>query len=127
MMNIEDAKRIVETSKARSAWRKGVTLYALDFLDNLNEYITCGDIKEIPTNHEELKKVLLNGAVTWEEYSYNGCSLIYDYDICERLCNSTEKKLTRGGERQPSKRETWLDVQTRALTQAYLIIERTLC
>lgn len=61
---------------------------------------------------------MLNGARDWSEYSYGGCSLIYDGDIAERLCTPGELKRTRHGERRPNSREGWLDVQARALSQA---------
>lgn len=44
--------------------------------------------------------------------------LIYDGDIAERLCTPSEYKRKRGGDFQPNSRETWLDVQARALYQA---------
>lgn len=96
-----------ESTKARSAWKKGVALYAIDLLDDLK-------------NRKITKENLLNGAKNFKDYSYSGLSLIYDEDICKRLCNNTEKKLTKNGEKMPNKNENWLDVQARALYQAYL-------
>nr|DAP26633.1 MAG TPA: hypothetical protein [Bacteriophage sp.] len=61
---------------------------------------------------------MLNGAQDWEQYSWGGSALIYDYDIAERLCCPSELKKTRNGERRPNSREEWLDVQARALYQA---------
>ena len=97
---------VLETRKDRSAWEKGVTVYALELLENITE-------TEIIT-----KERLLNGAENWEEFSWGGCSLIYDYDIAERLCTPSELKKTRNGERRPNARESWLDTQARALFQA---------
>ena len=70
----------------------------------------------------DLKKEVLNGAANWREYSYGGCALIYDADIAERLCSPSEYKRTREGQRAPNSRETWLDVQARALGQAASLI-----
>jgi hypothetical protein len=70
----------------------------------------------------DLEKELLNGARTWKEYSEGGCALIYDGDIAERLCAPSEYRKTRQGERAPNARETWLDVQARALGQAANLI-----
>jgi hypothetical protein len=70
----------------------------------------------------DLKKELLNGAANWGEYSYGGCALIYDGDIAERLCAPSEYRKTREGQRAPNARETWLDVQARALGQAATLI-----
>lgn len=97
----------------QSAWSKGVALYAEDLRESLKE-----------NNLQATKENLLNGARTWAEYSYGGCALIYDVDIAERLCNPSELKRTKGGERQPNSRESWLDVQARALSQAARIVLR---
>ena len=102
----------VEYQKARSAWSRGVLLYADELLDNIWE---DGKVTEAH---------LLNGARDWKEYSEGGCSLIYDEDICHRLCAPWEIKRKRGGDLPPNSRETWIDVQARALTQAAKIIIR---
>ena len=103
----------------RSAWDKGVTAYADDFLDNLAEAIEEGYFyTEDLASKTMLEKFLLNGAEDWSQYSWGGCSLIYDRQIAERLSNQTELKITRNGERKPNSREEWLDTQARALYQA---------
>lgn len=102
-----------EKKKARSAWKKGVCDYAYDLIEE-NE----ADSFELLG----LKEILLNGAKNWKNFSYGGCALIYNSYICERLCNNTEKKLTNYGEKKPNKKENWLDVQARALYQAYYLI-----
>ena len=35
MNNLETARKILETRRDRSAWNKGVTLYALDLLESI--------------------------------------------------------------------------------------------
>ena len=117
MKNYEYIKQKLETRKDRSAWDKGVTIYALELLDEIKESIDYNG-KE-PETLEELKRIALNGAENWDEYSWGGCSLIYNGDIAERLCTPSELKKTRNGERRPNGREEWLDVQARALRQAY--------
>lgn len=107
----------LETRKDRSAWNKGVTLYAWDMLDEIQER-TDYEHKE-PETAAELKEYALNGADSWEQYSWGGSSLIYNGDIAERLCSPSELKKTRNGERRPNSREEWLDTQARALFQAY--------
>ena len=116
-MTINDIRATIKTRKTRSAWDKGVTLYALELLDN---------IRDLPAadNRQEIKKALLYGARDWREYSWGGCSLIYNADIAERLCSPSELKRTRGGEWRPNRREEWLDVQARALYQAFRLICR---
>ena len=97
----------------KSAWRKGVELYAEELREHLAE-----------NNLTSTKENLLNGARDWREYSYGGCSLIYDADIAERLCSPSELKKVKGGERNPNANETWLDCQARALFQAARIVLR---
>lgn len=110
----------IESTPARSAWAKGVKDYAVMIVKLLEiEEITSEDIKN---------KVLLNGAESWEQYSYGGCALIYDEDIAKSLCTPSElRKVTRkdGTVRQnANSRESWLDVQARALFQANILINR---
>lgn len=104
MKKIELIKEI-EKRSTRSKWDKGVGEYAVELLENIEN----GDITE---------ENLLNGAKNWEQYSWGGCSLIYNNDICERLATQSEQKRTRNGELKPNKNEEWLDTQARALYQA---------
>lgn len=116
---IEEIKKDVERRTERSAWSHGVTEYALELLENLEENINGGYVSEDVFNSSaELQKTLLNGAEDWNAFSYGGCSLIYDCEIAERLCCPSELKKNRNGERRPNSREEWLDVQARALFQA---------
>lgn len=101
----------------RSAWDKAVTLYALDLLEDVQWY--ANDVERLPIDGAELKRWTLNGASCWEEYSNAGCSLCYDADIAARVCTPSELKRKHGGMYEPNSRETWLDVQARALHQAY--------
>ena len=118
---LEQIRTEIQSRKNRSAWDKGVEEYAEELLDSIEERATY-EHKE-PQNATELKKWALNGASDWRAYSYGGCSLIYDRDIAKRLCNPTELKRTRNGARRPNNRETWLNVQARALTQAFARIQ----
>ena len=106
--------------KARSAWDRGVIAYALDLLDNIEDEVKYKNA--MPSNKEELKKITLNGADNFKEFSYAGSSLCYDSDIAERLCNPSELKKTNYGARRPNSREEWLDTQARALCQAFRLI-----
>lgn len=99
-------------NKARSAWERGVILYAIDLLNGLEE------------SDELTKENLLNGARDRKEYSEGGCSLIYDKYICLRLCAPWEMRRTHYGVLPPNKSETWLDVQARALYQAAAMLVR---
>lgn len=94
----------------RSAWSRGVKLYALELLEGLEEDYTGAR--------------LLNGAENWKAYSSGGCALIYDADIAERLATASELKRKRGGDSPPNASETWLDCQARALSQAARLIAK---
>ena len=111
--NMEIANRIfekIEHINPRSAWNRGVMRYALELINS------------IEVGEEITEKSLLNGAKDWHQYSEGGCSLIYNINICHRLCTPSEIKKTKDGERRPNKRENWIDVQARALYQAALLI-----
>lgn len=114
----------IENVNARSAWANGVKWYALFLIAKMEDYT-----KVVP-NRSEIESVLLNGAKDWEQFSYGGCALIYDQGIAETLCSPSElKRVTRkdGTIRQKANsRETWLDVQARALYQACRLIKSML-
>lgn len=114
----------IESLKVRGAWNNGVKWYALYLLENLQEYT------DVVPGHNEIESVLLNGASDWKQFSYGGCALIYDGGIAETLCSPSElKKVTRkdGTLRdKANSRETWLDVQARALYQACNLIKSML-
>lgn len=116
-MTIENIRNEVEASKAASAWARGVKLYALELVDSLPYNVEYGSL-------ESLKADMLNGARDWKQYSWGGCSLVYDEDIAKRLCTPSELKKTDGGCKRPNAREEWLDVQARALYQAFALIQR---
>lgn len=124
-MTIIELKAAIELEPARSAWDKGVKLYALELIDDLQEAIAGGYFEEGKLNNTaELKEQLLNGAKDWNQYSWGGCALIYDEEIAERLCSPSELRKTRNGQRRPNSREEWLDTQARALSQAARMIMR---
>lgn len=118
---IADIRADISAHAARSAWDKGVRGYALELFDGYVEGLHVAD------DSVRIGKLtdadLLNGADNWEHYSYAGCAEVYDSDICERLCNESQKKKTHGGE-LPLNGEDWLCVQARALKQAARIVIR---
>ena len=118
---IADIKKDIAAHSARSAWDRGVKGYAVEMFD---DYV---DRLHIADDSVRIGKVveadLLNGARDWEQYSYGGCAEVYDGDICERLCNETQKKKTHDGE-LPLGGEDWLTVQARALRQVARIVMR---
>lgn len=94
-----------------SKWAQGVKEYAEELQEFLDE-----------NNLEATKENMLNGASDWAQASYGGSWLIYDMDIAERLATPSEvKSRTRKDgsfNHMANSRETWLDVQARALYQA---------
>lgn len=118
MKTIESIRNTIQIRKARSAWDNGVKLYALELLDNIDD-------PDALTNERLLYRALLNGAADWKQYSEGGCTLYYNQDIAERLCSPSELRRVKGGVRRESSRESWLDVQARALYQAAEVIRST--
>lgn len=119
-MNTNELRKAIESEKANSAWSKAVKEYALELLEDFTNNNPNEEFYGSPAD----KKSLLNGADDWEQYSFGGCSLIYDGDIAERTCSPSEYKKSNEGSRNPNARETWLDVQARALFQASRMICR---
>ena len=99
----------------KSAWKKGVYTYAYELAAEAAGRTWVKTPKTI-------EEALLNGSSSWADYSDGGNSLIYDADIAERLCSPSELRRSLDGKRNPNRRERWLDVQARALTQAAIIL-----
>lgn len=114
----------LENYSARSAWNKGVKEYAFELLDRLKGRAAFEGRN--PKSRKEASNWMLDGAHDWHEYSYGGCSLIYDCDIAERLCSPSELRKTKNGLRNPNNRESWLDVQAHALYQARKLVLKIL-
>ena len=113
----KELRKLVAEFPNRSAWKKGVKEYADEILNNLEEKSQLN--RRLPKDEKELKEWLLNGARNWAEYSRGGKALVYDCQIAERLCTPSELKRTYGGMLTPNRTESWLDVQTKALRDAY--------
>ena len=111
------ASALANLKPGRSAWGRGVHAYAIELVESLDD---SADL----SNETLLRKALLNGADSWQQYSEGGSSLVYDSDIAGRVCSPSELKRVRGGERQPNSWETWLQCQARALAQAASLVRR---
>ena len=114
-MTKQELLQKLQEVKTRGALGAGRKEYAIE----LAETLECADV---PNNYRELKKLLLNGAQDWEQYSYGGCSLIYDGDICGRICTERVQKRKHYGELQPDGGRTWLDLQAVVLSEAFRLI-----
>ena len=113
----KELRKLVEEIPNTSAYKRGVKKYTDELLDNLEE--NAHIYKRLPKDEKELKEWLLNGAMNCEIYSYTYCPLKYDSQIAERLCTPSELKKKEGGRLAPNRREGWLDLQTKALRDAY--------
>lgn len=114
------AMQTLEQRKDRSAWGRGVNGYAVDMLQQIADYCKGGYISaDDLATWTTAEAVALDGARNWDQYSWGGSALVYDGDIAAALCTPSELKRTRNGERRPNSREEWLDVQARALRQAF--------
>lgn len=95
-MNIKELKNKLEEEQkhTRGTYQKALYSYALDLCDNIaDNYITTAEELEHLENITNLKERALNGASDWNQYSWGGCSLCYNYDILSRLfCKSIAKK-----------------------------------
>lgn len=135
---IADIRREIAKHPARSAWDRGCRTYAEELF---NEYIKNLQIKDENVHIEKITEAdLLNGANSWRQYSYGGyaiiydgtdswvehidasCALLYNGDICERLCTKKEAKRKKYGKRKPTRYDSWLDAQTDALKQAAQLV-----
>lgn len=117
---LAQAMQTLEQRKDRSAWSRGVTAYAVDMLQKIAGYYNAGYLSaDDLATWTTAESAALNGARGWSEYSWGGSALVYDGDIAAALCTPSELKKTRNGDRKPNSREEWLDVQARALRQAF--------
>lgn len=121
----------IGASKYRSAWGFGVKMYACDLVEEMEEQqieklINNRPLLSYSQFRNELKRILLNGAADWKQYSWGGCSLIYNCQIARRLCTPSELRKTNTGEKRPNKKEEWLDVQARALSQAFELVHENI-
>lgn len=122
---VEAIAEKVEQTKTRSAWDRGVKAYAEELVEELCEAVEGGYVDADELSSRRLFELaMLNGAANWKQYSEGGCSLCYDGQIAERLCAPWELRKTENGRRDPNPRESWIDVQSRALFQAAQMILR---
>ena len=125
-MNKIDLLKKLNATKTRSAWDRGVLGYALEIVDEHGD----GDIQSVDDvlNYARDKHESLYSVAKWQ--SEGGCFEIYDDDIAQRLCTPSElKRCTHKDGRlrdMANARESWLDVQSRAVYQAYALINSML-
>lgn len=122
---VEAIAQKVEAHKTRSAWDRGVKAYAEELVEKLREAVEGGYVDADDLSNRRLfERAMLNGAADWRQYSEGGSALCYDCQIAERMCAPWELRKTDGGCKDPNPRESWIDVQSRALTQAAQLVLR---
>lgn len=111
----------INAKRCRSAWDRGVREYALEIIDGIEDCAVY--YGELPANVKECLRYALNGAMDWTQYSEGGCSLVCNHQIANRLCTPSELRKTQNGAKAPNPRESWISCQTRALYQAWRMVE----
>lgn len=111
LLNKLEKKQKKYTSKRMQA----IFDYAIDEVEERH------DIEEYQNNikYKELKEILLNGAENWREYSFGGCSLIYNSEIVARLPKSFKRYKNNGTK--------LLEIQANYLHNALFEIYKVLC
>ena len=119
-MNITELKNKLEEEQKheRRTYHKAIYQYAFELVDNIaDNYITTPEELKHLENITNLKERALNGASDWEQYSWGGCSLCYNYDIMSRLfCKSIVKKYENA---DTVRGRHLLDWQASALSKAF--------
>ena len=116
--------------KPRSAWDKGVRWYAIHFIkytdDGWHRTNWSANIPDI----FECEKKYRRSAKNWKEYSEGGYGGQFsNYQIAKRLSSPSEFKrfFHKDGfmRESPNPRESWCDVEGRAMYQAWDLIKHT--
>lgn len=107
------------STRARSAWQRGVIDYAILILERAENYDEFG---QLPIS----EYALLDGAADWHEYAAGGFGRVYNCEICAALCSPSDRARLHDGRRMPNSSETWIDVEARALSQAWEMLRAKL-
>jgi len=124
-MTTHELREAVAATRTRSAWDRGVKVYAFELVDSIEEGMRYEGWTELPCERA-VTRMMLNGALDWQEFSEGGCTLVSDEEIARRLCSPSELRRNECGGRYPNARETWLMVQARALHHAAHLIAQAL-
>lgn len=123
----KELQNYIENLKIRhpSKWAEAVKEDAADLVGNYIEWHG-----EDASFKLENAKDLLNGAKDWKQYSQGGSGLVYDVDIAKRYSSARELKRLGfkdgdGTIKAPNAKESWLDVQARALFQASELVKES--
>jgi hypothetical protein len=130
-ITVKELQNYVDNLKIKrpSKWAQAVKEDAVHLLENFIEWHG-----EDTAFSKDNVKELLNGAEDWKQYSYGGSAYAYDSDIARHYCTESELKKVGlidygngfySNPNPPNSKETWLDVQARALYQASELIKKS--
>jgi hypothetical protein len=102
--------RRAESNGRKTAKRRGIYHYASDLLEAQAER-TCSD-------HNPVEKDLLNGAANWYAYTWGGCGLTNDEDICRLFFSPSQQKAKKYGALPPHRGGNWLDFEAQMAMKA---------
>jgi hypothetical protein len=124
MTDISKIKTWVESSSCKSHWERAVRDYALEMISQCDKK-NITSYKQIPNHCNAMN--MTDYAIA-KDLSEGGCFEVYDVDIAKRLCTPSQlKRVTRKDSTvRDLPHETWIDAQTRAVTQAIFLL-RSAC
>ena len=102
--------RVAELTGRKNAQERGICHYASDLLEEQADR-TC-------TDHYPVEKDLLNGAANWYSYTWGGCGLTNDEDICRMFFSPSQQKVKKYGNLPPHKGGNWLDFEAQMAMKA---------
>lgn len=121
MTDIAKIKTWVENESCRSQWKRAVRDYALWIISKCDKK-NITSYKEL-LNHVDAAR--MSDYALAKALSEGGCFEICDDAIAKRLCTPSQLKryMRKDGTVRDLTHETWIDVQTRAVYQAILLLE----
>lgn len=97
--------RRAESAGRKNAQERGIYHYASDLVERIAEPdVTFND-------HYPVEKDLLNGASSWYSYTWGGCGLVNNEDICRMFFSPSQQKAKKYGALPPHKGGNWLDFE----------------
>ena len=102
--------RVAESTGRKNAQERGIYHYASDLLEEQADR-TC-------TDHYPVEKDLLNGAANWYSYTWGGCGLTNDEDICRMFFSPSMQKAKKYGNLPPHRGGNWLDFEAQMAMKA---------
>ena len=92
---VQQIKNKIEKINSNSKRKAAERMYALELITFLERQVKKKQQEDFLTDARVLRKLLLNGAKDWTEYSKEGNSLCYDVDIINRIGKGDSPLLER--------------------------------